>query len=63
MCERARLRARGRAEGKRAVARGEKIPVEFSPKVDRFAEKVGRFLSTVVSKWIFLCGGWEKSVL
>ncbi len=32
-------------------------------KVHVFPEKVGRFSSTVVSKWIFSCGGWGKSVL
>lgn len=47
VCERARLRARGMAEGERVVARGEKKAVEFFPKVDTFVEKVHRFFSLV----------------
>ena len=47
VCERARLRARGMAEGEKSGgARGEKA-VEFSPNVDTFVEKVHRFFSLV----------------
>lgn len=47
VCERARLRAQGMAEGERVVARGGEKAVEFSPKVDTFVEKVHRFFSLV----------------